>query len=167
MIDKSIEFKLIYIHKIGYTTKNEGLYEFIFSKDPQNIDVEQWGWDLTPACDNCIPPTDNYIDKVVNLKTNKFDLFCLHEAVERPYLHGYHTIHALAYEKEDYENSENGYSNYDDLFNNDENEFIENDDLPLLVFHYGMTFEQVSDIFYEREIIYHKGEFKSSSSIKI
>ena len=51
------KLKLIYILKIGYNTKDEGLYEFIFSLDHTNIDVEGWCWDLNPACDNAIPPS--------------------------------------------------------------------------------------------------------------
>jgi len=94
------KLKLIYVNKIGYNAKGEGLYEFIFSLDPTNVDIEKWSWDLSPACDNAIPPTEEYIDAIFNLKTSSFDLFCLHEAVDREYMHGYHTIHALAYEIE-------------------------------------------------------------------
>jgi hypothetical protein len=40
------DLKLIFVLKIGYNTKGDGLYEFIFSKDPTKIDVEGWCWDL-------------------------------------------------------------------------------------------------------------------------
>ena len=49
--------KLIFILKIGYNSKEEGLYEFVFSTNPTNIDVEGWCWDISPACDNAMPPT--------------------------------------------------------------------------------------------------------------
>ena len=45
----NIDLKLIYILKIGYNSKGEGLYEFIFSSDITNIDVESWMWDIEPA----------------------------------------------------------------------------------------------------------------------
>ena len=142
------ELKLIYILKIGYNSKGEGLYEFIFSKDETNIDIEDWQWDLSPACDNAEPPSDEFVDAIYSLKTDSFDLFCLHEAVDREYMHGYHNIHALAYEI-DYQgenNNPNGFNQYEDMFE-------EKDDLPLLVFHYGMTLDEIKEILYGRKII--------------
>jgi hypothetical protein len=150
--------KLIYILKIGYNSKDEGLYEFIFSEDETNIDIEGWSWDLTPACDNALPPDDEYINATFGLRTSSFDLFCLHEAVDRPYMHGYHTIHALAYEVE--KQDENGYSSYDKLMSEDK-------DLPLLVFHYGITLQEVIDLLYERNIVLKHNEFLEATSIKL
>jgi len=150
--------KLIYILKIGYNSKDEGLYEFIFSIDHTNIDVEGWCWDLSPACDNAEPPTEEYINAIFNLKTSSFDLFCLHESVDREYMHGVYTIHALAYETEKENND--GYSDYEQMFNNEEN------DDPLLVFHYGMTLERVKDLLSTKKIILKNKEFIETSSIK-
>ena len=152
------KLKLIYILKIGYNSKDEGLYEFIFSEDETNIDIEGWSWDLIPACDNALPPDDEYIGSTFGLRTNSFDLFCLHEAVDRPYMHGYHTIHALAYEIE--KRDENGYSSYDNLMNDEK-------DLPLLVFHYGITLQEVIDLLYERNIVLKNNEFVEATSIKL
>ena len=152
------KLKLIYVLKIGYNTKDEGLYEFIFSIDQTNIDVEGWCWDLSPACDNATPPTENYINKIVNLKTKSFDLFCLHDAVDREYMHGYHTIHALAYETE--LEDELNVSDYDKMFSNDNS-----NNLPLLVFHYGMTLTKVKELLEERKIILRNNEFIETSSI--
>jgi len=154
------QLKLIYILKIGYNTKGDGLYEFIFSKDPTNIDINGWQWDLSPACDNSQPPTEDYTDAVYSLKTKSFDLFCLHEAVDREYMHGYHTIHALAYEVEKENNDDNeGYDSYDSLF--------DSDDVPLLVFHYGMSLEQIKNLLNPRKIILKNNEFVDVNSIKI
>lgn len=149
------ELGLIYVHKIGYNTKDQGLYEFIFSHDIGNIKEEGWNWDMSPACDNAIPPTEDYFDKLISLKTDSFDLECLCESVDRPYIHGYHTIIALAYEvmKED----ENGYSEYDKLMAAN---------LPLLVFHYGMTLDQVTDIFKQRNVVLRKNEFIEVDAIE-
>lgn len=147
---------LIYVLKIGYNSKGEGLYEFIFSDDITNIDPEGWCWDLSPACDNATPPTDDYVTKILNLKTDKFDLTCLHEAVDREYMHGYHTIHALAYESE---KENDGFDSYDDMFSEDS-------DVPLLVFHYGMSLDKIIDLLEPRNIILRNNEFIESSKIK-
>ena len=123
------KLKLIFILKIGYNSKNEGMFEFIFSNDETNIDVEGWCWDLVPACDNALPPTEDFVNAVISLKTGSFDLICLHEAVDRPYMHGYHTIHCLAYETEKQGDENNGFAQYDSMFSKEE------EDMPLLVFH--------------------------------
>jgi len=155
------ELKLIYVLKIGYHSNGSGLYEFIFSHDETNIDIEGWRWDMSPAADNVQPPEDEYVDKVVLLKTKAFDLFCLHEAVDRPYMHGYYTIHALAYEIEREE--DDGYGSYDNIFNGQED-----DDLPLLVFHYGMTLTKIKELLETRKIILKNDEeFIDVASIKI
>ena len=152
------KLKLIYILKIGYNAKDEGLYEFIFSIDPTNIDVMGWRWDISPACDNAEPPESEFIDAIFNLKTSSLNFFCLHEAVDREYMHGYHTIHALAYELE--QEPDGTYSDYEKMFEN------ENDDIPLLVFHYGMSLAKVKDLFSSRSIILKNNEFVETSSIK-
>jgi hypothetical protein len=154
------KLKLIYVLKIGYNTKGDGLYEFIFSLDPTNIDVEGWCWDLSPACDNALPPVEKYINALFNLKTSSFDLICLHEAVDRPYMHGYHTIHALAYENENSE-IDDGNSDYQRMFEESD------DDVPLLVFHYGMTLGKVKDLLNSRKIILKNNEFIETSSIRL
>jgi hypothetical protein len=153
------KLKLIYVLKIGYNSKDEGLYEFIFSLNPENIDIEGWCWDIAPACDNALPPTEEYINGIFSLKTCTFDLFCLHESADREYMHGYHTIHCLAYEVEKKE-GDAGYSDYDKMFNG------ENDDVPLLVFHYGMTLAKVKDLLNARKIILRNNEFVETSSLK-
>lgn len=158
---KEDDLKLIYIHKIGYNTKGEGNYEFIFSEDETNIDEEGWCWDMSPACDNAEPPTDDYINETINLKTKDFNLECLCDSVERPYMHGYHNIIALAYEADSEEDEQNGFNQYEDLIEGKDN------DLPLLVFHYGMTLKQVKDILYERGIVLKNKELIKSSSIEI
>ena len=151
--------KLIYVLKIGYNSKYEGLYEFIFSLDENNVDMEGWCWDMSPACDHAMPPTEEFINAVFNLKTSSFDLFCLHEATDREYMHGYHTIHCLAYEVEK-KDENNNVSDYDKMFND------EKDDVPLLVFHYGMTLTKVKDLLNSRKIILKNNEFVETSSIK-
>lgn len=161
MVYDDNKLKLIFILKIGYNSKDEGLYEFIFSLDKMNIDIEGWCWDISPACDNAMPPTEEYINAVFSLKTKSFDLFCLHEAVDREYMHGYHTIHALAYETEKDEDDNGGnFSDYEKMFENG------SDDVPLLVFHYGMSLGKIKDMLNARKIILKNNEFIETSSIK-
>lgn len=151
------DLRLIYVNKIGRNSKRERLYEFIFSTNPSHIDNELWCWDLIPACDNATPPTEEYIDLLINLKTNKFDLYCLHEAVDRPYMHGYHTIHALAYETYD---GDNNYGTYETMFEQN------NDDLPILVFHYDMSLTKIKELLDLRGFVLKDNEFIDASSIK-
>ncbi len=148
------DLKLIYILKNGYNAKGDGIYEFIFSTNPTNIDIENWGWDISPAINNAQPPTEEYYDSIINLKTGSFNLFCLHEAVDREYMHGYHTIHALAYEIE----MGGDVESYDEIY-------AEND-LPLLVFHYGMSLARIKDLLDARKIVLNKNEFVEVSSVK-
>lgn len=131
------ELKLIYVLKIGYNTKKEGLYEFIFSKDPSSVEAEKWGWNEMPAAGNAVPPTEEYIDLVLSLKTDKIDLICLHELNDRAYMDGYYTIHALAYQNLDDDSTDLMY-----------------DELPILVFHYGMKLKEVQDVLYTRDILF-------------
>jgi len=161
---KANELKLIYVLKIGYNSKQQGLYEFIFSKNPTNIDYEKWGWDLEPACDNAEPPDDEYIDEIYSLQTDSFDLFCLHEAVDRQYMHGYYNIHCLAYEQE----REDKPDDYENIFDRlGEKVEAESDGIDVLVFHYGMTLDDVEKTLYERDIILRKDKFIQSKNIKI
>ena len=150
--------KLIYVLKIGRNTKGDGLYEFIFSKDASNIDYKEWCWDVSPACDNANPPTEDYIDLIVSLKTSTFNLFCLHEAIDREYMHGYHTIHALAYEID----GDDSINNYESMFDSEDNT-----EFPLLVFHYGMSLKKIKELFEPRKIVLYENEFVDTSTIKI
>lgn len=150
------KLKLIYIYKIGINSNGSGLYEFIFSDEPTNIDSEDWGWELSPACDNAEPPAKGFYNEIINLKTDKFSLTCLHEAVDREYMHGYHNIHALAYEND--EITTEGFQSYEDLDEHDK---------PLMVFHYGMSLNDIKTVFSDRDIILHENEFVEPNSIKI
>ena len=157
--DINNELKLIFVYEVGYNIKkDEKIYEFIFSKDETNVDFEMWNWDLFPAYNNATPPTDDYVDAVVTLKTNKFDLYCLSESPERPYTHGYHTIQAIAYEIPKEEND--GYAQYENLMEDHE-------DLPLLVFHYGTTLASIKERLYVRNIVLKNNEFVDVSALKI
>jgi hypothetical protein len=139
---KKDDLKLIYVLKIGYDTKGQGLYEFIFSKDPSLIDPDAFGWNQIPAKGNANAPSEEYIDKILSLKTNKIDLICLHDLEDRAYIDGYYTKHCLAYEDLDSENSDVMY-----------------DETKLIVLHYGTTMTEVKDLFLERDILLKDTDF--------
>jgi hypothetical protein len=163
MEHKEDDLKLIYVLKIGYNSKGEGLYEFIFSIDETNVDIDGWCWNLSPACDNAEAPEKDFINAIFNLKTSSFDLVCLHESVERSYIHGYHNIIALAYEDIDNEiEKPDGFNQYEEIFGEGDD-----DDAPVLVFHYGTTLEQVKEMLYERKIILKGNEFVESSTVDL
>lgn len=152
---KKDDLKLVYVLKIGYNSLGEGLYEFIFSKNIQKLTetdvIEELRWDQSPASskDNGIPPTDDLVDEIYSLKTKEFDLWCLHEANDRAYIDGVYTIHCLAYEQEIEEDYE--FDDYDSMFDGNEA-----DDNLLLVFHFGMTYQDVSELLYARDIVLNK-----------
>lgn len=130
------DLKLTYVLKIGYNTRGEGLYEFVFSKDPSSIDTDALGWGEIPASANANPPSMKDTDMVLSLKTKKIDFKCLHEMDNRAYEDGFYTIHCLAYENQDED------ANHDILY----------EEMPLVVFHYGDTAARVKDIFLSRDI---------------
>jgi hypothetical protein len=134
-MNKKEQLKLIYVLKVGTNAKDEGIYEFIFSKSPDNINEKDWAWDIFPAKDNARPPDMTDIDEVYVFKTDLFILKCLHDQNDRCYLDGYYKIHAIAYE--DYEFKNTYGIEYNDV----------------LVFHYGMSLEDVEAKLYKRDII--------------
>lgn len=154
--------KLIYIHKVGYSSKRYPIFEFIFTENFDSITIDtvtEWSWDLTPACDYAEPPSSEYNDSTIELTAKSFDLFCLHESYDREYVHGFYNIHALAYEtymKED----NNDYEAISKLISEAENPFI-------LVFHYGMTFKDVKEQLESKDYVYHENKFMHVDDIKI
>lgn len=161
VIDKNT-LKLIYVLKIGKNAKGEGVYEFLFSKTPEHIDVKGWNWDASPAVNykEDTVPSEDYVDETYSLVTKDFELICLHDAIDRPYIHGYHHIHCLAYEDFDGEISSDDFSdNYEDFYEN-------TDDKTVLVFHYNESLQSIEDKLYERNIILKNGKFLSSKAIK-
>jgi hypothetical protein len=62
---------------------------------------------------------------------------------------GVNTIHCLAYELE----KEDDFDSYETLY--------DNEDAPLLVFHFGMTVEQVEGMLLSRDIIFQNEKTKS------
>lgn len=154
-MNKSDNLKLVYVHKVGENSRGMGIYEFLFTENTEELleNVDTWIWDKKPASDPeyAQVPEEEYIDKVLELKTDKFKLNCLHESDHHSYMDGVQTIHCLAYEEE----------NLDEFdFDFEDMEEYEDEDMPILVFHFGMTEQQVKDMFYERDIILEEEKVK-------
>jgi hypothetical protein len=151
MANKS-NLKLVYVLKVGKNSKGEGMYEFLFSEDTAKIldMADEWNWLAEPAYSdgNALCPDIEYIDEVLELKTNQFDLWCLHADHLGKYMDGVYTIHCLAYEIENEDDDEYEYE-FEDMFDDSESS---GDISPLLVFHFGMTKKEVEDILYRRDI---------------
>lgn len=134
--DNDEELYLIYVLKIGTDHKGNNLYEFIFSHNPD--EAEGNGWD-EPAHETAEPPYEEYIDEVLNVKTNKVTLDMLHESEIFSIIDGYEGVIALAYE------------NLEDLSYD-----VNSKSFKRLVFHYGDTYEVVRQKLYERDILLKK-----------
>lgn len=143
---KKNELQLCYVLKVGYKSNGEGLFEFLFTKDPSSIDTEECGWEESPANGNANSPPAKHIDLILTLQSKKIDLTCLHELNDRAYMDGYYTVHCLAYENTDSDN-------HDPLY----------DETVLLVFHFGMTPDEVKDRFLSRDIILKETKIENSS----
>lgn len=120
---------LIYINKIGTDYKGNYLYDFIFSDKKTGIDGQDW--DLAPSSGRAEPPNEIYIKKVGRLETElNFDVvqdsttFAVWDAVDG--------IVALAYENID------EYESYPEK---------------RLFFHFGETYEVVTNKLYEQDLI--------------
>lgn len=147
MIDKE-QLKLIYVLSVGDNSKGEGVYEFIFSSNPQEIDEKKLCWDVFPAKYNAEAPEG---ECVYSFKTDLFSLKCLHEINDRCYLDGLYKIHAIAYE--DYEFKNKYGIDYNDV----------------LTFHFGITFNEVETKLYKRDIIVddNKNEFIQARNMNL
>ena len=125
---------LVFVNGLGANYKGNKTYEFVFSK---NNDV--WGddWDTTPANGNPTTPDISEIEKVGVLNRENIEMELIQNSDFFCMKDAVDKVVALAWE--------------------------EDKDLDYrLVFHYGMTEQEVKDKLYEKDIIleYYK-EFES------
>ena len=71
-IDENNQLYLIFVNKIGSNVFGQSLYEFVFSKDINDVQGEDW--DIYPANGSPQPPYKKHIEKVGSVKTDKFEL---------------------------------------------------------------------------------------------
>ena len=132
VLDENV-LKLIYILNIGQSYNESNIYEFLFSDDIDNIEIDEWGWELNANNAESIPPEKDYVKHSIRIETDEILLDVLHKNEYFTYLDGYYGIIALAWENlEAYEEHEDNYSR--------------------MVFKYGETLKQVQDKFYARDI---------------
>ena len=74
-------FKLIYVNKLGFNHKGNGLYELIFSDEGVELE-EVWGdgWEATYAQGNAQPPEEDCICKVGLIQCKDYELSVAHES---------------------------------------------------------------------------------------
>ena len=116
---------LVFVNGLGANYKGNKTYEFVFSK---NNDV--WGddWDTTPANGNPTTPDINEIEKVGVLNRENIEMELIQNSDFFCMKDAVDKVVALAWE--------------------------EDKDLDYrLVFHYGMTEQEVKDKLYEKDII--------------
>ena len=134
--------KLVYVNGLGPNYKGHGVYEFIFSKEMN--DIQGADWDNVPAQGNPQPPNIDFINKVGELNkiglnfelAQNSDYFSMYDAIDN--------VIALAWETL-------GEENEIDV----ENRFV---------FHFGEDLESVENKLYSRDIVldYSKNlEFKN------
>lgn len=77
-----MEYKLIYINKLGFNYKGHGTYEFIFSDDTIDLD-DVWGqdWEAIPAESSAQPPDIECISKVGVLNCKDYELDVAHSSM--------------------------------------------------------------------------------------
>lgn len=76
-----MDYKLIYINKVGHNYKGMATYEFIFCDDSITLD-DVWGdgWEASPAQYECQPPDIECISKVGVIQCKDYNLMVAHES---------------------------------------------------------------------------------------
>lgn len=116
---------LVFVNGLGANYKGNKTYEFIFSKTN-----EVWGddWDSEPANGNPTPPDTSEIIKVGVLNREEIDMELIQDSDFFSMKDAVDRVVALAWEKD-------------------------KDIKTRMVFHYGMTEQEVKDRLYEQDII--------------
>ncbi|MFW6219652.1 MAG: hypothetical protein ACOC33_02285 [bacterium] len=139
---KEEKLQLIFVLKVGENHKREGIYEFMFSSNIDELDIDDWEWNEKPAKDFAQIPEEGYYDKVLRVETSKVKFHVLHESEHFAYIDGYDNVIALAWESLEEEEIDSDNLNP-----------VLYDDAKRMVFHYGNTLKDVEDKFYARDII--------------
>jgi hypothetical protein len=116
---------LVFVNGLGANYKGNKTYEFIFSTDSG-----VWGddWDSEPANGNPTPPDTNEIMKVGVLNREDIDMELIQDSDFFSMKDAVDNVVALSWEKD-------------------------KDKKNRMVFHYGMTEQEVKDKLYEQDII--------------
>ena len=129
-----MEMHLCYINKMGINYRGENLYEFIFTNKDQLDHVDGESWDKVPADGHPSPPETQFIKNVGSLTTKEIMMNVVQESNYFGVYDSVDGIIALGWEhiSEDFEGMEN---------------------IKRLAFHYGESFESVSNKLYSRDLV--------------
>ena len=125
---------LCYINKMGVNYRGENSYEFIFTEKNQLDLVDGESWDKTPADGHPSPPNSEFIRNVGSLTTKEITMNVIQDSNYFGVYDSVDGIIALGWEHipEDFEGMEV---------------------IKRLSFHYGETFESVSNKLYSRDLV--------------
>lgn len=118
---------LIYVNGLGPNYKGDNLYEFIFSEEEDKNEVWGENWDSKPANSYPQPPDLKYVRKVGVLKNTEIKLELIQNSDYFNMIDAIDGVVALAWETDEVENR--------------------------MVFRFGQSESQVSDILYSKDII--------------
>ena len=78
-----MEYKLIYVNKLGFNYKGNSTYEFIFADDTIDLQEDVWGegWIDIPAESSAQPPDIDCISKVGVLECKDYELDVAHDSL--------------------------------------------------------------------------------------
>lgn len=95
-----MDYKLIYVNKLGFNYKGHGTYEFIFADDTIDLNDDVWGegWEYTPAESSAQPPDEECISKVGVLHCKDYELDVAHNSLFFSMADAKHDVIALAWE---------------------------------------------------------------------
>lgn len=118
---------LIYVNGLGPNFRGDNLYEFIFSEEEDKNEVWGENWDSKPANSYPQPPDLKYVRKVGVLKNTEIKLELIQNSDYFNMIDAIDGVVALAWETDEVENR--------------------------MVFRFGQSESQVSDILYSKDII--------------
>lgn len=118
---------LIYVNGLGPNFRGDNLYEFIFSEEEDKNEVWGENWDSKPANSYPQPPDLKYVRKVGVLKNTEIKFELIQNSDYFNMIDAIDGVVALAWEADEVENR--------------------------MVFKFGQSESQVSDILYSKDII--------------
>jgi hypothetical protein len=118
---------LIYVNGLGPNFRGDNLYEFIFSEEEDKNEVWGENWDSKPSNGYPQPPDLKYVRKVGVLKNTEIKLELIQNSDYFNMIDAIDGVVALAWESDDVENR--------------------------MVFRFGQSETQVSDILYSKDIM--------------
>lgn len=94
-----MDYKLIYVNRVGYNYKGEGTYELIFADNTIDLkDVWGEGWIEIPADSRAQSPDIEHISKVGTFQAKDYDFTITNDSIEFGICDAKDDVIALAWE---------------------------------------------------------------------